>query len=158
MGKNFVFGEMSPTGVVTDIPIAKFISGIVSNGPTGSLIVTGITKRLQNEVFEVSTAGAVARYKIPAADSNGGLVYLGPADGSNWFADQSSSLKIVQSPVSGVASAYTLPSRGQGGLGSLGSMAVGQDGNLYVLNYGFAALGDNTTIFRLTPSELSKGR
>ena len=59
----------------------------MANGPNGSLIVTGHNAKGQNEVFRVSTAGAVTRYKIPAAISNAFETYLGPADGSLWFTD-----------------------------------------------------------------------
>ena len=80
----------------------------VANGPNGSLIMTGQTSNGQNEVFSVSTAGAVTRYKIPAAISNAFGTYLGAADGSLWFANESGAPKIGRIKASGVATSYNL--------------------------------------------------
>ena len=52
-----VVGQMSPSGVVTQIPIGKLAIANVANGPNGSLILTGENAKGQNEVFAVSTAG-----------------------------------------------------------------------------------------------------
>lgn len=86
-GKNFVFGRMTPSGVVTQFPNRRLISGTVADGTDGSLILSGQTAEGQNKVFQVSPAGAITRYRAPAAGPDGLLTDLGAADGSLWFLD-----------------------------------------------------------------------
>ncbi len=90
-GKGGVLDRMSPSGVVTDIPIGRLSRGVVevANGPNGSLIVTTQNARAQAEkVFRMTTAGTLTPYKIPAAISTAFSYYLGPADRSLWFTNQ----------------------------------------------------------------------
>ncbi len=160
-GKQLVFGRISPNGVVTRFPIGKLTFATVANGPNGSLIVNGQNAQGQYEVFGVSTAGATTRYKIPAAVSNSFLAYLGPADGSLWFTDEYGSIfgaiTIGRITGTGVAGSYNLSRFVRGHLREVGSMALGQDGNLYVLDTfvpnpeGY----DDATVYRLSPTKLA---
>ncbi len=155
LAKPFVFGRMSPSGVVTRFPLPKLTVGIVANEPDGNLIVTGPNIEQQNEVFSVSTAGAITRYKIPAASANAFENYLGPANGSLWFDNGlSANLKIGQITASGVATSYNLPDIVRGRQHVLYSAAVGGDGNLYVLDTIFGARGITSAVYRLSPSKL----
>jgi streptogramin lyase len=160
VGKHLVLGQMSPNGVATQVPFPDLEWGSVANGPSGSLIVTAQNKRGQNEVFQVSTAGAVTRLKIPAAISNTFYEYLGPADGSLWFTDEYS---VVYGPItigrikaSGAAKSFDLSTSFRGHVREVGSMAVGPDGNMYVLDSFAANAGgfDDATVYRLSPSKI----
>ena len=54
---------------MTEFPIHKLFDGVVQEGPNGSLIVTALSNDLtQNEVFQVSTAGAMTPYQDPCGD------------------------------------------------------------------------------------------
>ncbi len=143
-GKNFAFGRMSPSGVVTEFPIDKLVAGHVASGPNGALIVTGQNAKGQNEVFSVSTSGAVTRDKIPTAISNDFSNDLGSADGSLWFTSLTGAGKVGQITATGAAKSYSLFARGR--RHDVSSMAVGQDGNPYLLVAG--------TVYRLSPSNL----
>ena len=157
IGKPFVFGRMSPSGVVTEFPIHKLFDGVVQEGPNGSFIMTALSNDLtQNEVFQVSTAGAMTPIKIPAAISNSFRTYLGSADGSLWFSDGiSGSFEIGRITASGVATSYNLSSFVPHRQHYADSMALGQDGNLYVLDNVFGVgIKNPATVYRLSPSEL----
>ena len=129
------FGQISPSGVVKKFSIADLLGGSVANGPNGSIIVTGHNSNGQNEVFRVSATGAVTRYKIPAAISNAFETYLGSADGSLWFTDAvSTPLKIGRINTGGEATTHNLSQFVRARRNGIGSMALGQDGNLYFLD------------------------
>ena len=150
VGKDTVFGRMSPSGVVTQFPFARRDYGIVANGPNGSLIMAGRNVEGRNEVFSVSTAGTVTRYKVPAAISGAFGTYLGPADGSLWFANESpGTIKLGRITASGVATSDNL-SRFIHRRFPFDAIAVGQDGGLYVLDNG----NITAAVYRLSPSEL----
>ena len=156
------FGRISPSGVVTEFPFANLISGTVANGPVGSLIVTGLNNHDQTEAFRVSTAGGITRYKIPEAISKTFVAYMGAADGSLWFSEAyPGALKIVRITAGGAVTSYKL-SRFVHGLQHISdSMAVGQDGSLYVLDssgFGGPLWNQSETVYRLSPSELSPVR
>ncbi len=156
-GKDFVFGRMSPSGVVSRFPIrsqAPGAPGEVGNGPNSSLIVTVENAKGRNEVFQVSTAGAITRYKVPEAISDAFSNYLGSADGSLWFADTSGAFKLGRITASGVATTYNLSKLVHSRFHDFDSMAVGPDGNLYVLDPALPAVNHTTTVYRLSPSEL----
>ncbi len=161
LGKSFVFGRMSPSGAVTQFPMRDLFTGSVDNGLSASLVVSALGNNLsQNEVLQVSTAGAIARNKIPAAISDSFRTYLGPADGSLWFSDGiSTSFKIGRITASGVATSYNLSKFVPLRQHFVDSMALGQDGDLYVLD---TVLGKNdkftATVYRLSPSELAPVR
>ena len=159
------FGRISPSGVVKKFAIADLFGGSVANGPNGSIIVTGHNGKGQNEVFRVSATGAVTRYKIPAAISNAFETYLGPADGSLWFMDAvSTPLKIGRITARGVATSHNLSQFVRARRNGIGSMALGQDGNVYLLdNIGGVFSGitvdrPTATVYRLSPSELAPVR
>jgi streptogramin lyase len=156
MVKHFVVGRMSPSGVVTQFPVGKLLSGDVANGPNSSLILTGPNTKLQNEVFDVSTTGAVTRYKIPAAESNAFQGYVGSADGSLWFYNGfSANFKIGRISASGVATSYNLSNIVRGQPHIMNSTAIGQDGNVYMLDIVIGPRAKiTTTVYRLSPSEL----
>ncbi len=157
VGKPFVFGRMSPSGVVTRFPMRNVFVGEVENGPNGGLILDGLKNDLvQNEVVQVSTSGAITRDKIPAAISNAFRTYLGPADGSFWFSNGiSGSFQIGRVTASGVATSYNLSKLVPERQHFVDSMALGQDGNLYVLDNGLGEFAQNTTtVYRVMPSEL----
>jgi hypothetical protein len=155
-GKESAFGRMSPSGVVTRVPIGHLVDPVVSNGLNGSLIVTGLNARGQDEVLQVTTAGAITRDKIPAATSQVFRNELGAADGSLWFSrGGSGTFEIGQITASGVATSYNLSNFVPGRDNLAESMALGQDGNLYVLNNVFGgSLITPTTLYRISPSEL----
>ena len=158
VGKGFILGRMTPSGVVTQFPIPGHLDWAqVANGPNGSLIVTGPNAKGQNEVFSVTTADAVTHDKVPAAISDAFFVYLGSADGSLWFTDESGSFQIGQITASDVATSHDLSHVIRARQNLVPSMALGQDGNLYLLNN---AVGMNMTarVYRLSPSELPLGR
>ena len=159
------FGRISPSGVVKKFAIADLLGGSVANGPNGSIIVTGHNSNGQNEVFRVSATGAVTRYKIPEAISNAFETYLGPADGSLWFTDAvSTPVKIGRINTGGVATTHNLSQFVRARRNGIGSMALGQDGNLYLLdNIGGVFSGitvdrPTATVYRLAPSELAPVR
>ena len=163
-----LIGNITPAGLVTEfppipVPAGKEAEGFsIVSGPGGdlwfgySVVDSKLQSQVQNEVFKVSTAGAIRRYWLPTAVSSGVLTYLGSADGSLWFADESGVLKLDRSTASGVATSYKLPSFAQGAIAFEASMAVGQDGNLYVLDNGVGSLGDSTTVDRVSPSKLPR--
>ena len=153
-GRNFVFGRMSPSGVVTQFPIRSQSAGEVGNGPNGSLIVTAQNAKGQNEVVRVSTAGAVTPYRVSAAISDAFSTYLGSADGSLWFADEGPAFKIGRITGRGVATSYNLSRFVRGRQNNINSMAVGPDGNLYVLDDSGEGLISPSVVYRLVPSKL----
>ena len=154
VGKKTVLGRMSPSGVVTHFPIAKLDYVDLANGPSDSLIMTGQNTKGRNEVFRVSTAGAVTRYKVPAAISNAFGTYLGPADGSLWFANESSgAIELGRITASGKATSENL-SRLVRRRFPFDAVVLGQDGNLYALANG----NINAKVYRLSPSELPQAR
>ena len=156
--KPFVFGRLSPSGAVTTFPFGKgkVLAGMVANGSTDNLVAMAVEGNFQGGfhdlVYSVTTADAFTPYKIPKAISYSPMRYLGSADGSLWFTDGSAALKLVQIASTGAVTSYKFLG-GQNHLSD--SMAVGQDGNLYVLD---DTLGDTavttTTIYRVTPGEL----
>jgi streptogramin lyase len=155
-GNESVFGRMSPSGVVTDFPVPELSEPSVGNEPNGTLVVYGQTLSGQNEVFQVSTAGAVTRYKIPAANSGAFLIYQGWGDGSLWFTNDSlKELKIGRITVSGKATSYYLPNFDRGRADIIQGMALGQDGKLYLLDQVTERSGQQfATVYRLSPSKL----
>jgi virginiamycin B lyase len=154
-GSDFIFGRMSPSGVVTQFPTGNMDLGSVANGPNGSIIVIGQKNHgLRSEVFRVSTAGAITRYKIPAAISNAFSAYLGPADGSLWFTDGES--KIGRITASGVATSYNVFVGGRQHY--VNSMAVGQDGNAYLFASVYGTRGYAPVVYRFSPRELAAMR
>lgn len=153
VGDGTVFGRMSPSGVVTDFPVGQVFNEDVANGPNDSLILTGQTAKGRNEVFRVSTAGALTPYKIPAAISNAYGTYLGAADGSLWFSNESGPNKLGRITASGVATSYNLSGFVRSQF-PLDSVAVGDDGDLYVLDNA----NTNSTVYRLSPSKLPPAR
>jgi virginiamycin B lyase len=157
LGNDFVLGRMTPNGAVTDLPVRSTDWGEVGNGPNGNLIVTMLSANWRNEVFQVTTAGALMRYNIPAAVSEAFAHYVGAADGSLWFTDGFGSPKIGLITARGVIRSYKL-FRVVHGINDLGSMALGTDGNLYLLDDVVRGAIDIPTLYRLTPSELAPPR
>ncbi len=158
------FGRISQSGVVTKFAVGNLFGGNVANGPNGSVIVTGHNSNGQNKVFRVSATGAVTRYKFPAAISSAFETYLGPADGSLWFTDGiSTPWKIGQITARGVATSHNLSHFVRARRNGVGSMAVGQDGNLYLLDNiglfsGITVYRPTATVYRFSPSELPRVR
>ncbi len=148
----FVFGRMTPSGAVTQLSFPKVKWVNLGNGPGNGLIASGPIDSAVRQVYSVSAAGTVTRDKIPAAVARGILNYLGPADGSLWFSDDSKLLELDRITASGVVTSYRFL-RAQNAYGE--AMAVGGDGNLYVL-VSFFGKGENTpaTLYRVSPSEL----
>ena len=105
-------------------------------------------------------------YKIPAAISNAFQTYLGQADGSRfWFTDAvSTPLKIGRITARGVATSHNLSQFVRARQNGIGSMALGQDGNVYLLdNIGGVFSGitvdrPTATVYRLSPSKLAPVR
>ncbi len=166
-GPRTIFARMSPTGVVTRFPIDNLDWGSLANGPNGTLIVNGQNAKGQNEVFRVTTAGDITRYKIPAAISSAFSAYMGTADGSLWFGNNNAgAIKIGRITASGVATSDKLSIAGGQHLqywmfiGRDGfSMAAGRDGNLYLLVDVFGKhVNPTTQVYRLSPSALSPVR
>ncbi len=158
-GNESVFGRMSPSGVVTDFPVPELFEPepSVADGPKGSLILYGQTLSGQNEVFRVSTAGAVTPYKIPAAMSGWSiLIYQGSGDGSLWFTNDSlKALEIGRITASGKATSYYLPNFDRGRADIVQGMALGQDGKLYLLDQVTERGGQQfATVYDLSPSKL----
>jgi hypothetical protein len=159
-GKDFVLGRMTPSGAVTQLPIRSKGFGEVGNGPNGNVIATVQKDNWQNEVFHVTPAGALKRYKIPAAVSDAFGEYLGAADGSLWFAGSSDSPTIGRITAGGAFMSYHVSDVVQGELNDATdvSMALGQDNNLYLLNYFASDAQATTTLYRLAPRELAPAR
>jgi streptogramin lyase len=107
----------------------------------------------RGSVFRVSTAGTLTPYRIPPGISSTFATYLGTADGSLWFANESGAPKIGRITASGVATSYSLAAFVRGGF-PFDAMAVGEDGNLYALDNG----NTTATVYRLTPSKIPLGR
>ena len=152
-GKSTVLGRMSPSGVVTDFPVANLVGATVANGLNGSLIVTGQNARGQNEVLSLTTTGASTRYKIPAAISKAFGTYLGAADGSLWFSNETGTPRLGRITSSGAATSYNLSPYVRYRF-PLDAMTLGQDGNLYVLDNGNTSAG----VYRIATSKLSPVR
>jgi streptogramin lyase len=157
LGKDFVLGRMTPSGALTQLPIQSTDFGQVGNGLNGNLVVTVQNANSRNEVYKLTTAGALRRYKIPAAASPAFAHYVGAADGSLWFTEGIGSPKIGLITAGGAIRTYKLP-HVRSGINDLGSMALGQDGNLYLLNFAVRGAQASATLYRLTPSELAPAR
>jgi hypothetical protein len=158
-GKDFILGRMTPSGAVTQLPIQSDDWGQVGSGLNGNLIAIVQRANWRNEVYHVTPAGALRRYNIPAAASDAFSVYLGAADGSLWFTDGFGSPKIGLITAGGAIRSHNLSHVVQRGNGYLESMALGQDGNLYLLDYDIrGAQAPSATLYRLTPSELAPAR
>ncbi len=157
VGKPFVLGRMSPSGVVTRLPFHQVIIGRVEDGADGSFVLTGQNSTFEQEVFHATTAGAVTRDRIPAAISGAFNTYLGAADGSLWFTNEfgnvTGAITIGRMTEQGVATSYNLSHVVHNSTADLDSMAIGQDGNLYVLDT-FQAKGGLfvARVYRLSPS------
>jgi streptogramin lyase len=148
-GPRSIFGRISPSGVVTRLPVGNLTYPSVANAPDGSLIVSEQGAGGRNAVFRVSATGALTREKIPASISGAFLNELGPADGSLWFANgESAPLRVGRITASGAATAYKLSGFPSSPFAI--SMAPGRDGNLYLL----AKAEGNAIVYRLSPSEL----
>jgi streptogramin lyase len=157
LGKDFVLGRMTPSGAVTGLPIQSKDWGQVGNGLNGNLVVTVLNANSRDEVYKLTTAGALRHYKIPAAVSQSFAHYVGAADGSLWFTDGFGSPQIGVITAGGAIRSYKLPDADHG-LNDLGSIALGHDGNLYVLDYDIRGAHASATLYRLTPSELAPAR
>jgi streptogramin lyase len=144
-----LLGRMTPSGVVTQFPIGNVDFGSVANGLDGSLILTGQTPKGQHEVFRVATTGAITQYKIPAAMSKAFGTYLGAADGSLWFANESGVPRLGRIAASGAVASYHFSARTPGGF-PVDAIAVGEDGNLYALDNG----NKSAIVYRILPSRL----
>jgi streptogramin lyase len=160
-GKSSVFGRMSPSGAVAQLPVSRMFASYLELGPDGSLIVTGrrSARKGPTELFEVSTSGALTPVRVPRAIRYASLTYLGPADGSLWFTNAliAQVSKIGRLTASGVATSYDLPGRGR--QQGVGSMTVGADGDLYVLKNVYRGLINNfEMVYRITPGELPPPR
>ncbi len=164
LGKHLVLGRMSPSGTAaTPVEVSNLQYGNVADGPGSTLIVSGQTKSGRSEVFQVSTAGAVTRFKIPAASSNGFYDYLGAASGSLWFTSEyaaiNGSLKIGRITQAGSVRSYNVSKFFRGHGRAVGSMALGTDGNMYVLDTFApnpeAEVWDNATVYRISPSKIA---
>jgi streptogramin lyase len=160
-----IFGRMSPSGVVTKFRIGDLYGGNAASGPNGSLILTAENSDEHNEVLRVSAKGAIEHLKIPAAISSAFATYLGSADGSLWFADGvSSPLKIGQITPAGKAVSHNLSTVLGAQKNGIGSMAIGQDSDLYLLDNiagvdaGIAWYRNTATVYRLSPSSLPRLR
>ena len=159
----FVFGRLSPSGVVTRFRIPDLHTAAqVANGPNGSLIVTGLNRKFKDEVFSVTAADAVTRDAVPQAISKAFFKILGSADGSLWLTSAGfQTFKLGEITASGVATSYDLSSFIPGRQNFGTSMVLGQDGNLYLLDsdMGTNEVSDGlpiipTTVYRLSPSQL----
>ena len=159
IGKAFVFGKMSPSGVVTKVPFHQLIIGRASDLPSGGFALTGMNRSLDQEVYQTTTAGAVQHVHIPASISSSFNTYLGSADGSLWFTDEfgniSGRITIGRITKHGVVTSYNLSRVVHNSSADLSSMAIGQDGNLYLLdsfqqkNSPFVA-----RVYRLSPHDI----
>jgi streptogramin lyase len=156
--KNFVLGRMTPSGAVTQLPIQSDDWGQVGNGLNGNLIAIVQRANWRNEVYHVTPAGALRNYNIPTSVSDAFSEYLGAAEGSLWFTDGLGSPEIGLITAGGVIKSYNLSHVVQRGDGDLESMALGQDGNLYLLDYDIRGAQRSATLYRLTPSELAPVR
>ena len=159
VGKSFVFGRMSPNGAVTQFRGGDLIIGRVADGPGDSFVLTGMNKELQNEVFQTTTAGALTQEKIPAAISGSFNTYLGSDDGSLWFTNEfgntSATTTIGQITKHGGATSYDLSQVAHRDSSDMGSMALRDDGNLYVLDSFQAKSGQSEAkVYRLEPSSI----
>jgi streptogramin lyase len=154
LGKDFVLGRMTPSGAVTQFSIRSKDWGEVGNGANGNLVVTVLNANRRDEVYNLTTAGTLRSYKIPTAVSQAFAHYVGAADGSLWFTDGLGSPKIGVITAGGAIRSYKLPDVVHG-LNDLGSMALGQDGNLYLLDYATRGAQASATLYRVTPSELT---
>ncbi len=139
LGKHLVLGRMSPSGTApTPITVANLQWGLVADGHAGTLVVSGQTTSLRSEAFQVSTAGAVTRYKISAANTSAFFDYLGPASGSLWFTSEFAAingpLKIGRITQAGSVRSYDVSKFFRGHARAVGSMALGSDGDMYVLD------------------------
>jgi streptogramin lyase len=151
-------GRMTPNGVVTHFATPGHISGaVVASGPSGNLVLLGQNPGGQNEVFRVSTAGGITRFKIPAAISSVFSNYVSSADGSVWFADIPG-VTIGRITASGPARAYNLIKAIGRGIHDFESMALGPDGELYLLDNFNTMHLSGARIYRISPTELTPMR
>lgn len=155
MGKGFVLGRMSPSGVVTWFPDAKLPGEAdVENGPNGSLIVIGYSAKGRDEVFSLSTAGVITPYEIPRSIAGAFTTYLGPADGSLWFTNASGPTRLGDITASGATTTYNLSHFVRTRRTGVFAMAQGQDGNLYVADNANWLSSPTTFVYRLAPGQL----
>jgi streptogramin lyase len=142
-------GRVTPSGSITHDSVGALALSTIANGLNGTLLLTGQDGSRQNEVAQLSTAGAVTPYKLPAASSKALDSYLGAADESLWFASQTQLSRITSS---GAARSYNLSSYlGRGGHSPF-SIAAGRDGDLYFVD------GERPVVYRIPPSKLPPPR
>ncbi len=140
-GWHTLLGKMTPSDAFSQVPLGRLRHGAVANGPADGVILVGQNVQNRNEVFHVTTAGAITRLKIPARASHGFAASEGPADGSLWFVNNGhGAITIGRIAPNGQAASYLLPIAGPRNttyMPNVGkensSMAVGADGNLYFL-------------------------
>jgi streptogramin lyase len=146
-----VVGRMTPSGGVTlfPIPIHDGVPEVV-NGPSGRLVVAATDGAGTNEIFRVSTSGAVRRDQIPAAMNQAFYNYLGSAAGSIWFSDDPGST-VGQITANGMARTYNLPSSAHRNNNSVSALTVGQDGDVYVIDSLISRRDNDATVYRIWP-------
>ena len=89
------------------------------------------------------------RYKIPAAISSSFGTYLGSADGSLWFSNETGPPRIGLIKARGAARSINLSSLVRYRFPFV-AMAQGEDGNLYLLDNG----NKTATVYRLEPNKI----
>ena len=149
--KGFVLGRMSPSGVVTRVPIHNLSRAIVevANGPNRSLIVTAQNDKGQTEaVLRMSADGAITPYKVPAANSNAFSTDLGSADGSLWFTTDDLGLDMAGSPRAAWLRPMTCPTSSAADSVRSSRWPSDRIGKLYLLVQGNL----NAMVYRLSPS------
>lgn len=152
-GRRSTLDRMTPSGAVTRFRIPGQVERAqVADAPDGSLIVTGQTPMGLDEVFDATTAGALTREPIPSAIAGAFFVDLGPADGSLWFTtDGIGAFQVGRIAADGAATSEDLSGFVPGRTNFVTSMAVGQDGDLDLLdNLG----GMSSTVYRVAPGAL----
>ncbi len=103
-------------------------------------------------------------YKISAANTSAFFDYLGPASGSLWFTSEFAAingpLKIGRITQAGSVRSYDVSKFFRGHARAVGSMALGSDGDMYVLDT-FAPNPEgwyNATVYRISPASIARVR
>jgi streptogramin lyase len=146
-------GRMTPDGAVSYFRVSVINPASVGTASKPSLVLTGINAKEQAEAFKVSPSGAMAQYKLPHGISGAFATYLGAADGSLWFSSGTGPTRLGRITARGMAVSYNV-SKAIPGYSNIGSMAVGQDGNLYLVDIGNSA----TELYRVSPRKLPPAR
>jgi pseudomonalisin len=140
-------------------PVGSYFPLQLATGPDGAVWFTAVPLAAGGDrIGRVTTAGEVTEFSIPGCNDSSQCFLQGIAgapDGAVWFTDVSTQNKSIDRiTTAGAVTRFALPDADRGNF--LPSMTLGQDGALWVLEYGFAPkVGRITTSGAITEFQLA---